>query len=192
MKEWRGFDSDGKSIYADIEGNDTDLGLAANKLVGKSALPTSTLGFGVDMKYKNFDFNASMYGAFGHYIYNNTANALFFRSSFLVGRNVPVEYATTNQLQSDPNSPSTRYLEKGDYLKLSNLTVGYTFSNINDLINSVRLFITGTNLITITDYSGFDPEVDTDKQLRGIPSAGMDYFSYPASRSVTFGVNVSF
>lgn len=192
LREWRRFDSEGNSVYADAVGQDTDLGLASVNITGKSALPTTTLGFSIYSKYNDFDFNLSLSGAFGHYIYNNTRNALFTRGSFLGGRNVPSDIASSKQSVSDPNSPSTLFLEKGDYLKFSNITLGYTFKDLTEWISSIRVFISGSNLLTITDYSGFDPEVDTDKTFNDIPSAGMDYLSYPSSKTFTFGLNVSF
>jgi iron complex outermembrane receptor protein len=59
-------------------------------------------------------------------------------------------------------------------------------------IKSARFFVSANNLFVITKYSGFDPEVDTDKALNGVPSAGMDYLSYPKDRSIALGLNVTF
>jgi TonB-dependent starch-binding outer membrane protein SusC len=195
MYEWRGYDADGASIYADASGNDASLGLAAKKLVGKQGLPKMNLGFSTNVTYKNFDAAVSFYGAFGHYLYNNTANAYFFKGAFLGGRNVPASVATSAQSQGDPNSPSTKYLEKGDFLRMGNLTLGYTFSGESlekYKIKSARVFVNGQNLLLFTKYSGFDPEVNTDKSLNGVPSAGIDYLSYPRSKAFALGLNVTF
>jgi iron complex outermembrane receptor protein len=195
LYEWRGYDSDGNSIYADAAGNDTGLGLAAKKLLNKQPLPKMNLGFSTNVTYKSFDATASFYGAFGHYIYNNTENAYFFKGAFLGGRNVTPEAAASPQAQGDPNSPSTKYLEKGDFLRMGNLSVGYTFKG-DKLekynIKSLRLYVNGANLFVLTNYSGFDPEVDTDKALNGVPSAGMDYLAYPRDKSYSLGLNVTF
>ena len=195
MYEWRGYDAQGASIYADAAGNDTGLGLAAKKLLNKQPLPKMNLGFNTSVTYKDFDASASFYGAFGHYIYNNTKNAYFFKGAFLGGRNVTEEAATSDQAQGDPNSPSTKYLEKGDFLRLGNVTVGYTLkSGALDKFNikSARFYVNAQNLFVITGYSGFDPEVDTDKQMNGVPSAGMEYLAYPRDKSVAIGLNVTF
>jgi len=195
MYEWRGYDANGASIYADAAGNNASLGLAAKKLVGKTGLPTMNLGFSTNVTYKNFDAAVSFYGAFGHYLYNNTANAYFFKGAFAGGRNVPASVATSAQAQGDPNSPSTKYLEKGDFLRMGNLTVGYTFSGtaLEKLkIKSARFFVNGQNLLLFTNYSGFDPEVNTDKSMNGVPSAGIDYLSYPRSKAFALGLNVTF
>lgn len=195
LYEWRGYDAQGNSIYADAAGNDTGLGLAAKKLTNKQPLPKMNVGFSTSATYKAFDATASFYGAFGHYIYNNTENAYFFKSAFLGGRNVTAEAANSEQAQGDPNSPSTKYLEKGDFLRLGNLTVGYTLKNEmlqKWNVKSARFFVNGANLFILTKYSGFDPEVDTDKSLNGIPSAGMDYLAYPRDKSYSLGINVTF
>ena len=195
MYEWRGYDASGNSIYADAAGNDTGLGTAAKSLLDKQPLPKINVGFNTNFTYKNFDLGASFYGAFGHYIYNNTTNAYFFKGAFLGGRNVTQEAATSPQAQGDPNSPSTKYLEKGDFLRMGNLTFGYTVKGaILDKfkMSTARLYVNASNLFIITGYSGTDPEVDTDKSLNGVPSAGMEYLSYPRDKSVSVGLNVTF
>ncbi|WP_255557631.1 SusC/RagA family TonB-linked outer membrane protein [Flavobacterium taihuense] len=195
LYDFRGYDASGNSIYAAADGSDTGLGNADKKLLDKQPLPKINLGFNTSFKYKNLDVGMSFYGAFGHYLYNNTANAYFFKSALYGGRNVTPEVASSPQNGSDPNSPSTKYLESGDFLRLGNLTVGYTFKGAfmdKIKLNSARLFVSGENLFVITNYSGFDPEVDTNKALNGVPSAGMDYLSYPRDKSISFGLNVTF
>jgi len=197
LREWRGFDSSGNSIYVQPDGSEGGLGGAAPRLIGKDALPDINIGLNINFSHKQWDAGASLYGAYGGYIYNNTANAIFFKGSFLGDRNVPLEYAAAPQVQGDPNAPSTRYLESGDFLRLANLSVGYTFKpetlgSLSKYISSARIYLNGSNLFVITPYSGFDPEVDTDKNLNGVPSAGMDYLNYPAARTYTFGLNVTF
>jgi iron complex outermembrane receptor protein len=195
LYEWRGYDASGNSIYADAAGNDTGLGTAAKKILDKQPLPKINLGFSTGFSYKGFDASTSFYGALGHYIYNNTSNAYFFKGAFLGGRNVTQEVAISEQAAGDPNSPSTKYLEKGDFLRMGNLTFGYTLDgNILERtkIKSARFFVNASNLFVITSYSGTDPEVDTDKSLNGVPSAGIEYLSYPRDKSVSIGLNVTF
>ena len=195
LYDFQGYDAAGNSIYTDATGANTGLGNADKKLLDKQPLPKINLGFNTSFTYKSFDVGMSFYGAFGHYLYNNTANAYFFKSALLGGRNVTPEVGSSPQNGSDPNSPSTKYLESGDFLRLGNLTVGYTFKGpFMDRIklSTARLFVTGENLFLITSYSGFDPEVDTDKALNGVPSAGMDYLSYPRDKAISVGVSVTF
>lgn len=185
LPEFTGYDANGISQYADG---------GAPKMLNKQPLPKTTLGFSTSLSYKGFDFSTSMYGNFGNYLFNNTNVALFFKNQ-LGGKNVTPEVANSVQSRSDANTPSTKYLEKGDFLRLGNLTVGYTVKG-NALerikLKSARFYVSGSNLFVLTKYSGFDPEVDTNKTLNGIPSAGIDYTSYPRSRTFTLGLNVTF
>jgi len=195
LNEWRGFDANGNSIYAAPDGSDTGLGGAAKVVLDETALPNVNVGFNINATVgMRWDFNASFYGQYGGYLYNNTANALFFKGAFFGDKNVPLDYATANQAQGDPNSPSTRYLESSDFFRMQNLTAAYSFNadKLGKHINRLRLSLTGNNLFIITDYSGFDPEVDTNKQINGVNSAGIDYFSYPASKGFVFGVTIGF
>jgi len=85
-------------------------------------------------------------------------------------------------------------LESGDYLRLSDVTLGYNFDKkmLPKFVDNIRVNITGQNLFVITPYSGFDPEVNTNKSVGGVPSFGIEYQPYPRSRTYSFGVNVSF
>jgi TonB-dependent starch-binding outer membrane protein SusC len=184
LAQFNGYDATGKS-----------LPYGEKQFTGKQALPKITAGLSTTFSYKSVDLTASFYGAFGHYIYNNTANALFFRNRVGSGFNVTKDVIESGQSASDENPTSTKYLEKGDFIRLGNLTLGYTFKNaaLESLkIKNARLFVNGSNLFVITDYSGFDPEVDTNKAINGIPSSGIDYLSYPRARTITFGVNLTF
>ncbi len=78
-------------------------------------------------------------------------------------------------------------------MRLQNLSLGYNVNTTNiGAISNLRFFVTGQNLLVITDYSGQDPEVNVNKSLNGVPSLGIDYTPYPRSRTITFGVDVSF
>ena len=86
------------------------------------------------------------------------------------------------------------FVESASFLRLQNLTVGYTLPKKllkNIFLNNVRFYFTGYNLLTITGYSGNDPEVDSSSKKSPM-SPGVDYASYPKSRLYVFGVNVSF
>ena len=195
LYDFQGYDATGNSIYTGADGSPSGLGNADKKYLDKQPLPTVNFGFSTSFTYKGFDASTSFYGAAGHYLYNNTANAYFFKSALLGGRNVTPAVAASTQNGSDPNSPSTNFLEKGDFLRMGNLTFGYTLTGPTMdrfKVKSARFFVSANNLFVITNYSGFDPEVDTDKALNGVPSAGMDYLSYPRDRSIALGLNVTF
>ena len=182
-REFTGFDENGESIFA----NDGE-----EKILG-NPLPTLTLGFNNTLSYKGFDLNFFFNGAFGHMIYNNTANALFSRSALVNGRNVPTEVANSDESTTAALQSSNRYLEDGSFIRLTNATLGYNFNLSNvDWISNLRLYVTGQNLLLFTGYSGFDPEVNTDKNINGVSSLGVDYTTYPRPRTVLVGLNVSF
>ena len=88
-------------------------------------------------------------------------------------------------------APSTRNLEKGDYFKMANASIGYRVGNVGKSIRNLYISLTGQNLFVITKYTGFDPEVNTDGGYGGIPSLGIEYTPYPSARTFQLGVNFS-
>lgn len=159
--------------------------------VGKSALPTLTSGLSLNYSYGNFDASAFFTGQFGFYVYNNTANAFLNRQTFETSRNV-----TPAALDRVSQEVSTQYLEKGDFVRLQNLTLGYNvpLSENSNFLKSLRFSLNGQNLFLITGYSGIDPEVssNTGDLGSGIPSSGIDYTAFPRPRTITLGLNATF
>ena len=184
LRNFDRFDDEGLSVYPDGD---------VQQYTGKSPLPKVTAGLTNNFRFGNFDLNFFFNGLFGHYIYNNTANAFFTAGSLSIARNVNTEVVTSGESSINNPDVSTRFLEKGDFVRLQNATFGYNLptGNINSL-SSLRFFVTGQNLLLFTNYSGLDPEVNTSKGLDGFPSAGIDYTSYPRARAFTFGFNVTF
>jgi hypothetical protein len=88
-------------------------------------------------------------------------------------------------------TPSTRYLESGNFVKLSNVTLSYALGDIGKVFKGASIYAIGQNLFVITKYRGFDPEVNTNKAVGVVPSAGIDYTGYPSARTFTFGINFS-
>ena len=132
-------------------------------------------------------------GVFGNYIYSNTRNAFFTKGSFANGRNVTKDVVTSAEGPLNAPDVSTRFLEKGNFIRLQNLNLGYQIPlKSTKNISSLRVFISGQNLMTFTKYSGQDPEVSTNKSINGIPSFGIDYTAYPRARTWTVGGNISF
>lgn len=161
-------------------------------ILDKSGLPDYTAGLSTSLNYKNWDASLFFSGQFGHYVYNNTANALF-ASPQIGSRNNLIDVVDENVILSATN-PSTYFLEKGDFVRLQSASVGYNVPlGEKSSISSVRLSLSGQNLFLITGYSGLDPEVSTtDVSGNGLPSASIDYLAYPRPRTFTFGLNVSF
>lgn len=185
LREFGGYDAEGNSIYP--------KGDRQQFLDGKGPLPTVTGGLTNNFRYKNFDLSLFFNGVFGNYLYSNTANAFFTAGSLANGRNVTRNVVGNGEGGLNAPDVSTRFLEKGDFVRLQNLTLGYRAPIKNTKVFSgIRLFVTGQNLLTFTKYSGQDPEVSTNKSLNGIPSFGIDYTAYPRSKTWTMGANFSF
>lgn len=184
LREFGGFDADGFTIYPDGD---------VQQFVGKSALPKVNLGINTGVSYKNWDFNAYLAGQYGFYLYNNTKNAYFTAGILAVGKNVTQDVVNSGESGANAADVSTRFLEKGDFLRLQNASLSYNVPMSGDgLFKSIRLSLIGQNLFVITDYSGLDPEVDTPKSLNNVPSLGIDYTSYPRPRTYTLGINATF
>ncbi|MFN3851209.1 MAG: SusC/RagA family TonB-linked outer membrane protein [Spirosomataceae bacterium] len=183
LREFGGYDEAGNSIYPSGD---------FQQFVGASPLPTVTGGLTNNFRYKNFDLSIFFNGVFGNYIYSNTANAFFTKGSFANGRNVTKDVVTSKEGPLNAPDVSTRFLEKGDFVRLQNLNLGYRVPMKSKVFSNLKLFVTGQNLLTFTNYSGQDPEVSTNKSLNGIPSFGIDYTAYPRARTWTIGANVSF
>lgn len=185
LREFGGYDAEGNSIYP--------KGDLQQFLDGKGPLPTVTGGLTNNFKYKNFDLSLFFNGVFGNYLYSNTANAFFTAGSLANGRNVTRNVVGNGEGALNAPDVSTRFLEKGDFVRLQNLTLGYRAPIKNTKVFSgIRLFVTGQNLLTFTKYSGQDPEVSTNKSLNGIPSFGIDYTAYPRAKTWTIGANFAF
>jgi TonB-dependent starch-binding outer membrane protein SusC len=183
MLDFTGFSNEGFATY----GNN---GLSS--IVG-SAIPKFTTS--LTNNFTLGKFNASLFfnAATGFYIYNNTANAYFLKGSLKNGRNVTYDAANSPENPLNSGSVSTRFLEKGDFLRLANASLGYTFDLMDaKAIKSLRVTLSGQNLFLITDYSGIDPEVSTNKARDNVPSRGIDYTAYPSARTFTLSLNAGF
>jgi len=193
LARFEGIDpSTGTSMYRSLDGDvGTAVDPALNKFYVGSPNPTSLLGISTDVTYKRFTATLNMHGAFGHYLFNNTM-ATVLGVNNLSNRNIGKSFFDTQLGESTSNSaaPSTRYLEKGDFLKLSNLTLSYNVGNLGGIRN-VNVSLTGQNLFVFTGYSGFDPEVNTDGAANDIPSLGIEYLPYPSARTFLLGLNFS-
>ena len=183
---------EGRSLFSYYMAEYDPNGFSAdNKVfVDKDALPDITTGLALNFSSGAFDASAFLTGQFGFYVYNNTANAFLNRPTFATSRN-----GTNDALQLESQEVSTLYLEKGDFIRLQNLSVGYNVPLSGDgTFKSMRLSLNGQNLFLITDYSGLDPEVasQTGDLGSGIPSAGIDYTAFVRPRTFTLGLNAKF
>ncbi len=182
MLKFEGFDGNGNARYS---------AGASNQLVG-SALPKFFAGLNNNFSYMRWNLSVFLNAVTGHYVYNNTANALFLKGSLRNGRNVTNEVGKGPENPFNPGSVSTRFLEKGDFIRLANVNLSYSFVMKSKAIKTLSVFVSGQNLALITKYSGIDPEVNVDKSINGIPSRGFDYTQYPKPRVITIGANIGF
>ncbi|MGB5497583.1 MAG: SusC/RagA family TonB-linked outer membrane protein, partial [Maribacter sp.] len=168
-----------------------------DRIAAGSALPDLLYAFFLNFKYKEFSLGLNFNGVSGNKIYNHTTMTLFSRGQLSRNLNT-TDFATQfpNEDNNNSNEVSTRYLENGSFLRLNNATLAYSLDpqkvGFGDLINNIRFSITGQNLFVISDYSGFDPEVNTGNTIDGIQTFGIDRFTYPTPRTLLFGLNVSF
>jgi iron complex outermembrane receptor protein len=182
LREFLGYNAAGNTIYnGDYQ-----------KFIGKSPLPRANLGFTINARYKSWDISAFFNGQFGQYIYNNTANALFTAGSLKNGRNVTSNVVYSGESPVNAPDVSTRFLEKGDYLRFQNLNIGHNFKLEGGAIKNLRIGFSGQNLFVITNYSGRDPEVNINHPINSVPSAGIDYTAYPRARTYTVSINATF
>jgi len=195
MLEFTGIGADGLNQFKDTN-NDGQI-LDNDRVVAGSALPDYIYAFYLNLKYKNFDFGANFNGAQGNKIYNHVAMSSFNRGQLANSFNTTDRASQyLNEASTNSNTVSTRYLEDGSFLRLNNATLGYNLSpraiGLDNIMDNIRLSVTGQNLFVITKYSGYDPEINTGTSVGEIQSFGIDYFSYPRSRTIVFGLNAAF
>ena len=108
------------------------------------------------------------------------------------GRNVIKSVVGNGEGGLNAPEVSTRFLQSGSFLRFQNLSLGYNVKLNSTKVSALRVFVTGQNLATFTQYTGQDPEVSTNKAINGVPSFGIDYTAYPRARTWTVGANISF
>ena len=181
--------------YRDVDKNKVIN--ADDRVYQGSYQPKVTYGVNGGVSYKLIDFSFGGYGTGGGKIYNGKKAARGdFRDNIETdvanGRWTPnnpgntIPRANTNELPA-----STYFLEKGDFFRINNLTLGYTISNsmLSKMkMQSLRIYVTAQNVATFTKYSGFTPEISTGGTL----AAGIESAIYPTTRTFAFGINVGF
>jgi len=196
LREYIGIDDKGISKYRDVDGDGIG-GSDKDRIAAGSALPTQQFNLNFGVGYKGFDLVANINGVSGNKLYDNTANAFFYKARLVKGLNGPLE-AIGEPTESINNAApvSTRFLKDGAFTRLNNLSLSYNIDvqklGINRWVKGIRVSATGQNLFVITKYNGYDPEVSTDRTVNGISSYGIDYLSYPKARTYLLGLNLTF
>jgi TonB-linked SusC/RagA family outer membrane protein len=193
----------GSHKFADIDG-DNEINLDDDRRPISTSQPLFFFGITNKFQYRNFDLNLFFQGSYGNEIFNESKFRL--EGGILHAyMNISKEFYDNHWTLDNPSvthgdyadrNPtaylaSDYYVEDASYIKLSSLSLGYTLrsktlATLN--LSSVRIYVTGNNLYTFTNYSGFDPEVNTGNILLG----GVDRISYPRAKIFMFGVNVEF
>ena len=196
LYEYAGTGSDGKATYyvRDANGNKTGETTSSpeykDRYIAGNAQPKLTFGWNNTLSLKNWTMTLFFTGVLGNKIYNGSRAHYTAPDFFAGGKNVLKEFITDRPYSDNlSNIPSDRFLEKGDYLRLQTLTLGYTFDKLGDWLQSLQIYATCNNVFTITGYKGLDPEVRMD----GI-DPGVDYrwSTYPHTRTFMAGLRVNF
>ena len=196
--EWAGRNSNGVSQYYvhdpvtnERTGAVTTSPVATDKTIVGYAQPKLVYGLNNTLSYKNWSLTAFIQGNLGNKIMNSTLAQYSAQSLLSGGKNVLKSALTDPLWQHDPNYfiPSDKYLENGSYLRLSTLSLAYTFTNLGGWLHGLQVYATAKNVFTITSYTGLDPEVEL-----GGTEPGLDRREsfYPHTRSVMLGVKVNF
>jgi iron complex outermembrane receptor protein len=181
------YDTEEKPIdgaFADLNGdnikNDKD------KYIYNNPDPDFTLGFSSNMNYKDFDFSFNLRASVGNRIFNAIDASRAQYDSMENGgvlSNIPSSIVNTNFQTASNVSLSDIYIENASFLKMDNITLGYTLKNWLNQKASLRLSTGIQNVFVLTKYSGLDPEITNN---------GVDKTIYPRQRSFLFGLNLKF
>ncbi|MFY0606189.1 MAG: SusC/RagA family TonB-linked outer membrane protein [Cyclobacteriaceae bacterium] len=196
-------DEIGNPVYKDLSGPDGvpdgEIELEYDrKIIGK-AYPDMAFGFRLNMDFKGFDMNLFASGYMGNDVVNSSVAYHVVNSNR--SRRVLNAWSTENQ-QSNIMRPSLNevvndeysdyYIEDGSFIKLRTISIGYTFrSELSRKIklSKVRIYLSGNNLLTLTNYSGYDPEIGSNFDPRNV---GIDQGFYPQAKSFLGGIQISF
>ncbi|MEC4005472.1 TonB-dependent receptor [Flavobacterium sp. SUN052] len=189
--------------YVDVNGD--GIVDAKDKTIIGSPHPDFTFGFTNTFKYKNYDLSIFLQGSVGNDVMNltrraGTSNSQLYQNQFTEALN----YWTPTNTNTDIPRPigstsntnleiSDRYIEDGSYLRLQNLTFGYSLPQSlisKTKINRIKLTATAQNLLTLTKYKGYDPEIGSFNQ--NVLLSGVDNGRYPSPRTFSLGINVEF
>jgi TonB-linked SusC/RagA family outer membrane protein len=174
-----------------------------------SAIPKLTAGINMTANYKNFDLSIFFQGTYGNKIYVQINQDIegFYRGFTVTQRYFDERWTGEGTSDTQPRPswttksnnarPSSRFLEDGSYLRLKNLQIGYSIpEKVLKMakISRTRIFVSGTNLLTLTKFSGLDPEmtVSDNSKNEGDLAKGIDWGTYPSAMTFMFGIDITF
>lgn len=184
------YDEAGKPIEGQYVQPDGSISPTETKYAtGKSGLPTHLLGFNTRLSYKNWDLAISGHGSFGSYIYNYLRADQYLTSAYSdQGSFSNIFKYTADQGFENQQLYSDYWLEKGDFFRFDNITLGYTFPRLWNNRSTLRVTLGVQNVATITSYTGIDPEIYSGNTS----CPGIDKEVYPRPRTFTLGLNLNF
>jgi TonB-linked SusC/RagA family outer membrane protein len=182
---------------------------AFDRVYAGSAIPDFTYGLTINLAYKNFDFSAFIQGVQGNKVYMQINKDIegFYRAFPVTERFYENHWTTENPSNEVPraawggatnnNRPSTRFIEDGSYVRLKNIQIGYTLPNSLSKkfrVEQLRIYVSAQNLFTYTRFSGLDPEMQTSENAagEGDRAVGIDWGTYPTSKTYLIGLNLTF
>ena len=177
LKPFNGFDAGGNQQ------------IGGNPQIAGDPNPHNIFGFGTTLRYDKFTLTLNAGGATGFLLYNNTSTSVTNIAGVAQGRNIDKAAFNSAEGVASGVGASTRFLEKGDYFKLRNVTVRYNIGSAGKYIKNLSAFVSGSNLFVISKFTGFDPEVNIDKSNNSYPSRSIEYVPYPTPRTISFGFN---
>ncbi len=188
---YAGKDANGVSQFNKRDGTKTvgasTPGIGTDYWYMGDAQPRLLTGWSNSLRYKNFDLNVFFRGVFGSKIFNATRADLSYVTA-ATANNILTSAAGDKIADTKNSFYSDRYIENGNYVRLDNATLAYSIKKSFKYVNNIRVYVSVNNLLTITKYEGIDPEIN-----QGGVAPGIDYNNfYPKTRTVLFGVNVSF
>ena len=161
---------------------------ADDKLIIGNANPTFSLGLRSNATWNGFDASWLWRAEQGRDVFNNTALVYATKANVTQDKNFLRSAINSPETLTEPSQYSSRYIENGSFVRLQNVTVGYSFK-MPGTAKDARLYLAGDNLLLFSPYSGYDPEVFIDA---GLASRGVDYLSYPRARTFTTGFRIAF
>ncbi|OQP56055.1 SusC/RagA family TonB-linked outer membrane protein [Niastella yeongjuensis] len=190
MIKFLGYDKNGLETYEDYNGD--GIIDAGDRQVLPGAIPKFSYGLNSQVRYKTLDLAVAFIGQTGGYLFNNTALDLGI-NNLSTDRNLLKKYVDMNASLKNLPAMSSLYLEKSDFFRCSNLRLGntFTFKQI-PWMQSLNVYVSAGNLFTITKYSGYDPLVNTTKNVDGNQSLGVDYTTYPSTKTFLVGATIKF
>lgn len=195
-----GLNANGSQKYKDLN-KDGSITQDGDRAVVGSSQPKFLASLTNIFRFKNFDLTVFLNSSYGNKIFNRTSANLDLGSGYTgaIG-NLRNRWTTTNTTATVHRAEETpavvisdRYIEDGSYLRLKNVTLGYSLSKkllSKVKLKALRLYVSGQNLLTWTKYTGYDPEVSSNGQ--NAVSSGNDTGAYPTSKTVLGGINLTF